>query len=210
MALLATVSMLWGNLAAIAQTSTRRLLAYSAIGHAGYMLIALVAHTQQSLAALIFYVITYALATLGAFGVLSALENEKLDDIADFAGLGKRAPDLALCLLIFLLSLAGIPPLAGFFGKFYVFVSALEVADHVGLLWLVLLGIGMSVISFYYYLKILKQVYVSDPVEGAAALRVPVATRAVLWATAALVFILGCLPNMLLHRITDAAVKVYR
>ena len=130
------------------------------------MLIALVVHSGQSLIALVYYVITYALATLGAFGVLVALEGEKVDRIADFRGLGKRAPDLSFCLLIFLLSLAGIPPLAGFFGKFYVFVSALDVPDHFGLLWLVLLALAMSVVSFYYYLKVLKQAYVSEPVTG--------------------------------------------
>jgi NADH-quinone oxidoreductase subunit N len=200
-ALLAVVSMLWGNLAAIAQSSVRRLLAYSAIGHAGYMLIALVVHTEQSLGALIYYVITYALATVGTFGVLAALEDEKVDSIAHFAGLAKRAPDLSFCLLIFLLSLAGIPPLAGFFGKFYVFVSALEIADHPGLLWLVLLALAMSVVSFYYYLKVLKQAYVSEPVAGATVIRVPAATRVALWATAALVVLLGFLPDLLLNRI---------
>jgi NADH-quinone oxidoreductase subunit N len=199
-ALLAVVSMLWGNLAAIAQTSVRRLLAYSAIGHAGYMLIALVVHTEQSLGALVYYVITYALATVGAFGVLAALEEEKVDSIADFAGLAKRAPDLSFCLLIFLLSLAGIPPLAGFFGKFYVFVSAL----NSGGLWLVLLALAMSVVSFYYYLKVLKQAYVSEPVAGATAIRVPATTRVALWATAALVVVLGCLPDLLLNRIATA------
>src|SRR6202044_3555441 len=114
-AIVAVVSMLWGNLAAIAQTSVRRLLAYSAIGHAGYMLIALVVHSRQSSVALVYYVITYALATVGAFGVLAALESEGIDSIADFRGLSRRAPDQSFCLLIFLLSLAGIPPLAGFF-----------------------------------------------------------------------------------------------
>src|ERR1700678_2344840 len=154
-AIVAAISMLWGNLASIAQTRVRRLLAYSAIGHAGYMLIALVIHSRQSLIALVYYVITYALATVGAFGVLAALESEKVDSIADFAGLGKRAPDVAFCLLIFLLSLAGIPPLAGFFGKFYVFIAALNIADHFALVWLVLLALAMSVVSFYYYLKVL-------------------------------------------------------
>src|ERR1700678_735354 len=203
-AIVAVVSMLWGNLAAIAQTSVRRLLAYSAIGHAGYMLIALVVHSRQSLVALVYYVITYALATVGAFGVLAALENEKVDSIADFAGLGKRAPEVAFCLLIFLLSLAGIPPLAGFFGKFYVFISALNIPDHFALLWLVLLALAMSVVSFYYYLKVLKQAYVAEPTAGAAAIRVPVTTRIALWGTAALVVILGCLPDLLMNRIAAA------
>jgi NADH-quinone oxidoreductase subunit N len=209
-AMLAAVSMLWGNLAAIAQTSVRRLLAYSAIGHAGYMLIALVVHSRQSLVALVYYVITYALATVGAFGVLSALEDEKVDSIADFAGLGKRSPTLAFCLLIFLLSLAAIPPLAGFFGKFYVFVSALDIANHFGLLWLVLLALGMSVVSFYYYLKILKQAYVSEPVKGASAIRVPMATRIVVWVAAVLVVLLGCLPDLLLNRIAAALSTGFR
>jgi len=197
-ALLAAGSMLWGNLAAIAQTSVRRLLAYSAIGHAGYMLIALAVHSQQSLVALVYYVITYALATVGAFAVLSALEG--VDTVADFAGLGKRAPGVAFCLLIFLLSLAGIPPLAGFFGKFYVFVSALR---QPGLLWLVLLSLAMSVVSFYYYLKILKQAYVSEPAVDAPAIDVPMGTRLALWTTAALVILLGCLPDLLLDRISN-------
>ena len=203
-ALLAVVSMLWGNLAAIAQSSIRRLLAYSAIGHAGYMLIALVAHSRQSFISLVYYVITYALATVGAFGVLAALESEGVDSIADFRGLAKRAPDLSFCLLIFLLSLAGIPPLAGFFGKFYVFVSALDAADHAGLLWLVLLALAMSVVSFYYYLRVLKQAYVAEPAPGAAAIRVPATIRIALWLTAALVVLLGCFPDLLLDRIATA------
>jgi NADH-quinone oxidoreductase subunit N len=203
-ALLAVISMLWGNLAAIAQSSMRRLLAYSAIGHAGYMLIALVAHSRQSFISLVYYVITYALATVGAFGVLAALESEGVDSIADFRGMSKRAPDLSFCLLIFLLSLAGIPPLAGFFGKFYVFVSALDVAGHAGLLWLVLLALAMSVVSFYYYLKVLKQAYVAEPAPGAAAIRVPATTRIALWVTAALVVLLGCFPDLLLDRIATA------
>jgi NADH-quinone oxidoreductase subunit N len=209
-AVVAAISMLWGNLAAIAQTSVRRLLAFSAIGHAGYMLIALVVHSRQSLIALVYYVITYALATAGAFGVLSALEGEKVDNIADFRGLGKRAPDLSFCLLIFLLSLAGIPPLAGFFGKFYVFAAALDIADHFGLLWLVLLALAMSVVSFYYYLKVLKQAYVSEPVTGAAGIHVPATTRVALWVTAALVVILGCLPDLLLNRIAAAVSSAFR
>ena len=205
LALLAALSMVWGNLAALAQSSVRRLLAYSAIAHAGYMLIALVAHSPQSTAAVVYYVITYAVATLGAFGVLSAMENEKPDRMEDFAGLARRAPGLAFCLLIFLLSLAGVPPLAGFFGKFYVFASALRGTGHFGLLWLVLLALLMSVVSFYYYLKVLKQAYVSEPAEGAGALSVPFATSLMVWFTAALVVLLGCWPEWLLHRIAAAA-----
>jgi NADH-quinone oxidoreductase subunit N len=204
-AIVAVASMVWGNLAAIAQTSVRRVLAYSAIGHAGYMLIALVVHSRQSLIAMVYYVITYALATLGAFAVLCALDGEKIDNIEDFRGLGKRAPDLSFCLLIFLLSLAGIPPLSGFLGKFYVFVSAVN-----AWLWLVLLALAMSVVSFYYYLKILKQAYVSEPAAGDAAIHIPATTRVALWGTAALVVILGCWPDLLLGRITAAVSRAFQ
>jgi NADH-quinone oxidoreductase subunit N len=209
-ALVAVVSMVWGNLAATAQTSVRRVLAYSAIGHAGYMLIALAVHSRETLIAAVYYVITYALATLGAFAVLCALEGEKIDSIADFRGLSKRAPGVSICLLIFLLSLAGIPPLAGFFGKFYVFVSALDSTDHPRWLWLVLLALAMSVVSFYYYLKILKQAYVSEPAAGAGAIAVPATTRVALWTTAVLVLLLGCWPDLVLRRVVAAVGGVFR
>jgi NADH-quinone oxidoreductase subunit N len=203
-ALIAAISMLWGNLAAIAQVSIRRLLAFSAVAHAGYMLIAVVAHSRQSFIALIYYVFTYALATAGVFAVLTALDGEKADSLPDLRGLAKRAPDLSLCLLIFLLSLAGVPPLAGFFGKFYVFTAALNLENHLGLLWLVLLALATSVISFYYYLKVLKQVYVVEPAEETRALDAPVMARVTSWIAAVLVLLLGCLPNLLVHKIAAA------
>jgi NADH-quinone oxidoreductase subunit N len=198
LAVLAALSMILGNLAAIAQTSLRRLLAYSAIGHAGYMLLAIVAHTPQGLGALVYYVITYALASLGAFGVLGALEAEGVDRIDDLRGLSRRAPGLALCLVIFLLSLAGIPPLAGFFGKFYLFTAALNGEPHLGLLWLVLLAVAMSAVSLYYYLRVLKQAYVAEssddsPVRAAALTRISVGLLA------ALVVLFGCVPGVLMN-----------
>ena len=195
LAVVSAISMIWGNFAAIAQTSVRRLLAYSAVAHAGYLLIALVVHNRQSMAALVYYVITYSLATLGAFALLSALGDA--DEIGELAGLGQRAPGLAFCLMIFLLSLAGVPPLAGFFGKFYIFVSAMGGREH--WLGLVLLALATSVVSFYYYVRILKQVYVVAPVGG--PVRIPLATRVVVWGAAMLVVLLGCLPNLLLSRI---------
>jgi NADH-quinone oxidoreductase subunit N len=198
LAILAALSMILGNTAAIVQTSLRRLLAYSAIGHAGYMLLGLIAHTTQSLSALVYYVITYALASLGAFGVLGALEAEGIDRIEDLRGLSRRAPGLAFCLLIFLLSLAGIPPLAGFFGKFYIFSATLSAEPHLSLLWLVLLAVAMSAVSLYYYLRVLKQAYVAED-SATAAIRVAPLTRITLWVLAALVVLLGCVPGVLLE-----------
>lgn len=196
--ILAAASMILGNLVAIAQTSLRRLIAYSAIAHAGYMLLGIIAHTPQGLAALVYYVITYALASLGAFGVLGALEGEGIDRISDLAGLSRRAPSLALCLLVFLLSLAGIPPLSGFFGKFYLFTAVLSAEPHLGLLWLVLLAVAMSAVSLYYYLRVLKQAFVAD-VSDTTALRISFLTRITLWIIAALVVVLGCAPSLLLN-----------
>jgi NADH-quinone oxidoreductase subunit N len=200
-AIVAVLSMVLGNLVAILQTSVRRLLAYSAIAHAGYMLLGILSHTQQSLVALIYYAITYALTVLGAFGVVALVENETGGDtLSDFAGLSRRAPVPSLCMLIFLLSLAGIPPLAGFFGKFYLFSSALtSTSGTLGLLWLVVLAIAMSAVSLYYYLKVLKYIYVVDPSAGATSIRIPVLRQVVLCLIAIGVVLLGCDPNLLLH-----------
>ena len=192
------VSMILGNLIAITQTSLRRLLAYSAIGHAGYMLLGIIAHSPYGLSALIYYVITYALAALGAFGLLGAMESHGIDRIADLSGLYRRAPDLALCLLVFLLSLAGIPPLSGFFGKFYIFTAALESAPHLGMLWLILLAVAMSAVSLYYYLRVLKYAFVADPHPDAAPLRIPLVPRLTLWLITALIIVLGCAPSLLI------------
>ena len=200
-AVVAALSMVLGNLTAIVQTSVKRLLAYSAIAHAGYMLLGVLANTPSSLSALLFYVITYALTVLGAFGVVAVVEEATGSDaLANFAGLGRRAPGLSLCLLIFLLSLGGIPPLAGFIGKFLVFSATVGVdADHLGLLWLVILAIVMSAVSFYYYLQVLKQAYVRDAAEGAPAIKVPPVMLLTLMLLAALVILLGCAPGLLLR-----------
>jgi NADH-quinone oxidoreductase subunit N len=195
---ISALSMIVGNLAAIAQPSVRRLLAYSAIGHAGYMLLGLIAHNAMGERALIYYVITYALASLGAFGVLGTLEAEGIDKIADLAGLSKRAPGLSLCLLVFVLSLAGIPPLAGFFGKFYIFTAAVGAEPHLGLLWLVLLAVTMSAVSLYYYLRVLKAVYVAEGAAEARPLQVSLVTQVTIWVLAGLVVVLGCAPGLLM------------
>ena len=199
----AAASMLVGNLAAIVQSSVRRLLAYSAIGHAGYMLLGIAANSALGLRALIYYVITYALAAIGAFGVLAALDREGVDEIESLAGLSRRAPWISFCMLIFLLSLAGIPPLAGFFGKFYVFSSALYSGQ--GLLWLVILAIGMSVASLYYYLRVLKQVYVREPADGAGSIETSLILKGTVGLIAVLVVVLGCFPNLLLGWIGNAS-----
>jgi NADH-quinone oxidoreductase subunit N len=208
-AIVAALSMVLGNLVAIVQSSVRRLIAYSAIAHAGYMLLAIVSHNEQSLASLIYYAITYGLTTIGAFGVVAVVEQgtggEKL---SDFAGLSRRAPVVSFCMLIFMLSLAGIPPLAGFFGKFYVFSAAIKSgAPNLGLLWLVILAVAMSAVSLFYYLQVLKQIYVNDLGNAPAAanpLKPTVLTQVVLALLAGLVILLGCAPNLLIGWILAA------
>jgi NADH-quinone oxidoreductase subunit N len=199
LAVLAAASMILGNLAAIVQGSVRRLLAYSAIAHAGYMLLGVVPHGQQGLTALVYYVITYGLATLGAFGVVSVVESRAGERLSDFAGLSRRAPLLAFCMLVFMLSLAGIPPLAGFFGKFYVFASLLQAnLPGPGAIWLVVLALLMSAVSLYYYLQVLKQIYVAEPAPGTENMRVPIVSQVVLVLLTVAVVVLGCAPNLLL------------
>jgi NADH-quinone oxidoreductase subunit N len=199
----AVVSMLLGNLVAITQTSLRRLLAYSAVAHAGYMLLAFVAHSEQSLAALLFYVATYALATLGIFGILSVTEKQiGNDSISGLAGLSRRAPFLSACLFIFLLSLAGIPPLSGFFAKFLLFTSVLAVSSGSKLLiWLILFAIAMSAVSLYYYLRVLKSAFVADPPENATEVQAPALLQIVVGLLAAGVVALGCAPDLVLNQI---------
>jgi NADH-quinone oxidoreductase subunit N len=200
-AIVAAVSMVLGNLVAILQTSVRRLLAYSAIAHTGYMLLGVLSHSDQSRSALLYYAITYALTVLGAFGVVALVEEQTGGDtVSDFAGLSRRAPVASFCMLIFLLSLAGIPPLAGFFGKFYLFSSVLtSTPGTLGLLWLVILAIAMSAVSLYYYLKVLKYIYVTDPPAGTVPVRVSLVRQVVLCLIALGVVLFGCAPTLLLH-----------
>ena len=207
LALMAALSMLLGNLVALRQSGLRRLLAYSAIAHAGYMLLAIIGHTQQSLAALLYYVITYALATLGAFAVIAVVEEQRGDDqLSNFDGLSRQSPALSFSLAIFILSLAGIPPLAGFFGKFYLFVAVLaSTPKPADLVWLVILAIAMSAVSLYYYLKVLKRVYVTPPAEGAPEIHAPILTQVLVLVLAAGVILFGCAPQLLLKWILAAA-----
>src|SRR5207249_3696686 len=206
-AIVAAASMLLGNLVAIVQTSVRRLLAYSAIAHAGYILLGVLAHGGPSLASLVYYSVTYGLTTLGAFGVVSVVQQQGGGErLADFAGLSRRAPVLSFCMMIFMLSLAGIPPLAGFFGKFYVFSSALAAgSQNLGLLWLVILALAMSAVSLYYYLQVLKQIYVADAAPAASTVSAaPILSQCILALVAAAVVLLGCAPDLLIHPLVQA------
>ncbi|HSU85301.1 MAG TPA: NADH-quinone oxidoreductase subunit N [Chthoniobacterales bacterium] len=202
LALLAAFSIVIGNFVALVQKNVRRLLAYSAVAHAGYTLLGLIAGGSEGFAATLFYTTIYAITLIGAFGVVGVVRRETGgDDLADFAGLRSRSPLLAACMAIFMLSLAGLPPLAGFFGKFYLFSAALRSGSNHGLLWLVALALFGSLVSLYYYLIVLKAVFVDQSNEPDFALRPDFLQRVAVAVLAGAVLLLGITPGMLVARI---------
>jgi NADH-quinone oxidoreductase subunit N len=155
---LSLASMILGSVAAIVQTNIKRLMAYSSIGHVGYALVGLAAGTQEGVQGLLIYLAIYLAMNVGAFACILLMRREDgtaTENISDLAGLAQTRPMLAAALAIFMFSLAGIPPLAGFFGKFYIFISAV----NAGLVWLAVLGVLASVIGAYYYLRVIKVMY---------------------------------------------------
>lgn len=199
LAITAAASLILGNVVAIVQSNIKRLLAYSSIAHAGYILIGFVAANQMGATAVLFYIIVYALTNLGAFGVVVALAKQAGgEDLDHFNGMAQRAPFLSLLMLVFVLSLAGIPPLSGFFGKFYLFAAAVQRdAQQYGLLWLVTLGILMSAVSLYYYLILLKHMYIAAP-AAPTPVKTPAYVNTVLGIVALVVIALGVIPEPLL------------
>lgn len=196
---LSAASMVLGNLAALAQTSVRRLLAYSAIAHAGYILLGLAffSYSSRSAAAVLYYVLTYGLTTVGAFGVVAVVERAAGSDRMDaFLGLHKRNPLLAAVLLVLFLSLAGIPPLVGFWAKFNLFTAVLGVTVGPVPFALVALAVAFSAVSLYYYLQVLKRAYVMQGVDETPIKAHPL-TLAVLVGIAVAVVVLGCFPALL-------------
>ena len=209
LATLAALSIVIGNLVALAQVNVRRLLAYSAVAHAGYTLIGIVAGDREGFSAALFYTTVYAITLIGAFGVVGVVRRETGgDNFSNFRGLSSRSPLLAGCMAIFMLSLAGIPPLAGFFGKFYLFSAALHAGANQALLWLVALGLVGSFVSLYYYLLVLKAIFVdvssvasAEPRERMRAVSLQESTVTLLGAA---VVLLGVMPNILASRILAA------
>ena len=157
---LAVLTMTIGNVTAIVQSNIKRMLAYSSIAHAGYLLIAIVAANELAGAALLYYLVAYALMNLGAFGVVMAVghKGEANEEIADYAGLGFRYPALGAAMAVFLLSLTGVPPLVGFTGKFYIFGAAVQ-AGYIGL---AVIGVLNSVVSAYYYIGVIVTMYMQE------------------------------------------------
>jgi NADH-quinone oxidoreductase subunit N len=200
LAALALASMVVGNFGALAQGNVRRLLAYSAISHAGSLLLGVMVAGRVGPGPLFYYAATYGLATVGVFGVIAVVERAgRCQDLSDLAGLHRRSPLLAYLLAVFVLSLAGIPPLAGFFGKFAVFASVLKLGSLGGPAgWLVIAAIALSAVALYYYLLILKQALVAAPAD-ANPVAIPAGALLALLTAAALIVYLGLFPSRILQ-----------
>jgi NADH-quinone oxidoreductase subunit N len=188
------LSMAWGAFAALRQQNIKRLMAYSSIGNVGYILLGLASGSEKGIQAVVFYLAIYVIMTLGTFAIILLMKRRGLnvEGVNDLAGLARSQPMMALALLLFMFSLAGIPPLAGFWAKLYVFIAAVEAKLYVA----AVLGVLASVVASYYYLRIVKVMYFDEPAE---ALDQPVFTvnRAVAFVSAVIVAVFSLAPQPL-------------
>jgi NADH-quinone oxidoreductase subunit N len=193
----AAATMIVGTVVGVAQSSVKRMLAYSSIGHGGYLLVALVAANQTAKSAILFYLLAYAVTNLGAFGIIGLLEtaDRPRDQVRDYAGLWTERPGLAALMTIFLLSLGGFPPFGGFIAKWYVFTAAIEA----GYSWLAVIGVFTSVISVYFYLRVVVMMYMTPSASPMQIPPVPRAAGLALVASAIIIFYLGVLPTQVMN-----------
>jgi len=205
-AVLAVITMTFGNLVALAQTNIKRLLAYSSIAHAGYVLIAFVAYSDLGVASAVFYLITYVVTNLAAFGVVILVSNTvSSDNISEYAGMSRRSPFLGLVMLVSFLSLAGMPPLAGFFAKFYVFAAIVK-SD---MIWLAFVGVLNAIIGLYYYLVVLKVVYVSPAPDGSRPIEISNISKIVLMILSFGIILIGTASSPWFDWAYQAAIELF-
>ncbi len=204
LAVLAACTIILGNLVALVQTDIKRLLAYSSIAQAGYILVGMVAGNEYGLKGVLFYAMLYVFSNLGAFAVATAVEVETgSTSIEAFKALGKRSPMLAAIMTVCLLSLAGIPPLAGFVGKFYLFSGAIGA----GYLWLAFVGLLMSMVSVYYYLMVAKAMYIGTN-DDMTPIKPDTSTRVALWICLAATVLIGVYPAPL-SALAQTAIQLF-
>jgi len=203
---LAVATMTIGNVCAIAQTNIKRMLAYSSIAHAGYLLVALVAANQLGAVSLLYYLLAYTLMNLGAFGVVILVGRKKDSylSIYDYSGLGFQHPALGAAMALFMFALAGMPPTAGFVGKFYIFSAAVQG----GFIWLTILGVMNSLISMYYYLRITVLMYMKPAEAELGPVTFSPGLTAVLAATSVGVMLIGIFPGAF-YDLAMNAVKIF-
>lgn len=202
---LAVLTMSIGNVIAIVQENIKRMLAYSSIAHAGYLLVGMVAGGELGISSMLYYLLAYTLMNLGAFGVVIAY-GTKTDEnllIRDYAGLGFRYPFLGFCMSVFMFSLAGIPPLAGFVGKFYIFSAAIKS----GYLWLTIIGVLNSLVSVYYYLRVTVLMYMREPEKEVTLSLSSPALLAALLVTTFFTIQMGLFPNAYMELAKSSLLK---
>jgi len=205
LAVLAALTIIIGNLIALAQQDVKRLLAYSSIAQAGYILAGLVAANAYGLKGVLFYAMLYVFSNTGAFAVATAVEVDTgSTDLASFAGLSKRSPMLAAVMTVCMLSMAGIPPLAGFAGKFYLFSGAIQS----GYLWLAFIGLLMSMISVYYYLQVAKVMYIGEEIQPDKEMEVSGAARLAMWVCLLGTILIGIYPAPL-SNLAQTAIQLF-
>ncbi|MCE5300435.1 MAG: NADH-quinone oxidoreductase subunit N [Spirochaetia bacterium] len=203
---LAVLTMMIGNLVAISQKNLKRLLAYSTISQAGYILVGFVGASVIGISSVLFYLFAYTLTNILAFTVLAVVaKNTGSDELADYSGLARREPFLAVSLMLALLSLAGIPPLAGFVGKFYLFYAAMEK----GYVWLVIIAALNSTLSLYYYLLVLRQMYIYDSAVEMPKMKIPVSLRILIIVCIIAILAVGIMPGWFIDTTTEIAQNMF-
>jgi NADH-quinone oxidoreductase subunit N len=203
---IAALTMIVGTVVGVVQTNIKRMLAYSSIAHAGYLLLGIIAANSSGKAAILFYLLTYAVTNLGALGIVALLgtpDNEH-DELRHFAGLNRSRPGLAALMSVFLLSLGGFPPMAGFIGKWYIFQAAVEEGHY----WLAIIGVLTSVVSVFFYLRIVVMMYMTEG-QDVHRPQVPAPAMAGLALATIAVFYLGVLPTAVLQLALDSISTIF-
>ena len=208
LSVIAAVTMILGTVIGVVQTNVKRMLAYSSVAHAGYLLLGIIAANSTGKSAVLFYLLTYAVSNLGALGIVALLGSaqNQHDELRDFSGLWKSRPGLAGLMTVFLLSLGGFPPMAGFIGKWYIFSAAVQEGHY----WLAIIGVLTSVISVFFYLRVVVMMYMSER-EGALPLPAAVTRMgmAALTVAIAVIFYLGVLPTYVLDRAAESIATIF-
>jgi NADH-quinone oxidoreductase subunit N len=206
-AVLAAVTMIVGTVVGVAQGNLKRMLAYSSIAHGGYLLVGLVAANQVGKAAILFYLLAYSVTNLAAFGVISLLGTREKgnDELRDYAGLWYTHPALAALMTVCLLSLGGLPPTAGFVGKWYIFSAAVSA----GYYWLAIIGMLTSVVSVFFYLRVVVMMYMSEREGATAPARVGALGMAALTVAIVAIFYLGILPTQVINLAAESIATIF-
>jgi NADH-quinone oxidoreductase subunit N len=206
-AAIAAATMILGTVVGVAQSNLKRMLAYSSIAHGGYLLVGLVAANQVGKAAILFYLLAYSVTNLAAFGVIALLgtRDRNNDELRDYAGLWQSQPALAALMTVCLLSLGGLPPTAGFIGKWYIFSAAVSA----GYYWLAIIGVLTSVVSVFFYLRVVVMMYMEDRQGAAEPARVTAFGMAALGIAIVAIFYLGILPTPVLNLAAESIATIF-